>query len=277
MAIPIDIEDAWQISPNRNNNIPFNYVYDKQLEKWVPETKQTNFNSQSAIESASAFVRQFGSNESVDQNVSDSSPETVWLGSSSYVFPPDVGTGIQIHSTNNADTEQVVIEGLDENFLMKSWTGNLNGTGYVNTSGKWTRIFGAYNNSSTSFSGTVNIHPSGNVASNYLLINPYNNQSLMAVYTIPANYTGYLVAYGMSAHNAGSSSSIFYNIKIKTREFGKVFRTQCSNSFGTESSIERFLTFPIQLLPKTDIKFDIVSANGNNGFVDAEFSIALLN
>jgi hypothetical protein len=81
----------------------------------------------------------------------------------------------------------------------------------------------------------------------------------------------------MSAHNAGASSDIFYNIKIKTREFGKVFRTQSSNSFGTSQSIERFLTFPIQLLPKTDIKFDVVSANGNNGSVDAEFSIALLN
>jgi hypothetical protein len=277
MAIPIDIEDAWQITPNRNNNIPFNYIYDKQLEKWVPQTKQTNLNSQSAIESASAFVRQFGSNESVDGSVSDSSPETVWLGSSLYVFPPDVGTGIQIHSTNNADTNQVVIEGLDENFLMKAWTGNLNGTGYVNTIGKWARVFGAYNNSSTSFIGTVNIHPSGNVSSNYLLINANDNQSLMAVYTIPANYTGYLVSYGMSAHNAGASSSIGYNIKIKTREFGKIFRTQASNSFGTEESIERFLSFPMKLPPKTDIKFDIVSANGNNGSVDAEFSIALLN
>ena len=42
MATPINIEDAWQISPNRNNNIPFNYVYDKQLERWVPETKETS-------------------------------------------------------------------------------------------------------------------------------------------------------------------------------------------------------------------------------------------
>jgi hypothetical protein len=190
---------------------------------------------------------------------------------------PYVGTGIQMHSTNNADTQQVVIEGLDENFLMKSWTGNLNGTGYVNAIGKWARVFGAYNNSSTSFIGTVNIHPSGNVSSNYSLINANDNQSLMAVYTIPANYTGYLVAYGMSAHNAVSSSSIGYNIKIKTREFGKAFRTQASNSFGTEESIERFLSFPIKLPPKTDIKFDIVSANGNNGSVDAEFSIALVN
>jgi hypothetical protein len=42
MATPINIEDAWQISPSRNNNIPFNYVYDKQLERWVPETKETS-------------------------------------------------------------------------------------------------------------------------------------------------------------------------------------------------------------------------------------------
>ena len=36
------------------------------------------------------------------------------------------------------------------------------------------------------------------------------------------------------------------------------------------------LTFPIRLNPKTDIKFDVVSANGNNGSVDVEFNIALL-
>lgn len=277
MAIPIEIEDAWQISPSRNNNIPFNYVYDKQLDRWVPETKKTNLNSQSAIESASSFIRQFGSNESVSSSVSNANPETVWFGSSAYVFPPDAGTGVQIHSTNNADNQQVIIEGLDENFLIKTWTGNLNGTGHVNVNGNWTRFFGGYNNDSVSIAGVVNLHASGNTSIEYLKINDGDNQSLMAIYTIPANYTGYLVSYEMSAHNSQSSSDIGYSVKIKTREFGKTFRTQATDSFGTSDSLQKNLTFPIKLLPKTDIKFDVVSANGNNGSVDVEFDIALVN
>lgn len=276
MAIPIDIEDAWQISPSRNYNIPFNYVYDKQLQRWVPETKQTNLNSQSVIDSAVAFIRKFGTNEDVSSSVSDAAPETVWDGSSLYVFPPDAGTGVQISSSNNADTQQIIIQGLDENFLLKTWTGNLNGTGNVNLDGLWTRVFRGYNNDSTSFAGTVNLHASGDIATSYLKIINTDNQTLMAVYTVPANYTGYLVSYNISAHNSQSSSDIGYTIKLKTREFGKVFRTQCSSSVSTSDSMNKDLTFPIQLNPKTDVKFDIVSANGNNGSVDVEFNIALL-
>jgi hypothetical protein len=277
MATPINIEDAWQISPSRNNNIPFNYVYDKQLERWVPETKETSIGSSSFIDSAVAFIRKFGTNEDVSSSVSDAAPETVWDGSSLYVFPPDVGTGVQISSSNTGDTQQVIIQGLDQNFLLKNWTGNLNGTGVVNLDGQWSRVFRGYNDGSTSFAGTINLHASGDPSLSYLKIISTDNQTLMAIYTIPANYTGYLVSYNMTAHNSQSSSNIGYNIKLKTREFGKVFRTQCSTSVSTSDSMLKDLTFPIQLNPKTDIKFDVVSANGNNGAVDVEFNIALLS
>jgi hypothetical protein len=277
MATPINIEDAWQISPNRNNNIPFNYVYDKQLERWVPETKETSIGSSSFIDSAVAFIRKFGTNEDVSSSVSDAAPETVWDGSSLYVFPPDVGTGVQISSSNTGDTQQVIIQGLDQDFLHKSWTGNLNGTTPVNLEGRWTRVFRGYNNGSTSFAGAIDLHASGNASPSYLKMTNTDNQTLMAVYTVPANYTGYLVSYNMTAHNSQSSSNIGYNIKLKTREFGKVFRTQCSTSVSTSDSMLKDLTFPIQLNPKTDIKFDVVSANGNNGAVDVEFNIALLS
>jgi hypothetical protein len=276
MTIPIEIEDAWEVSPSRNNNIPFNYVYDKQLERWVPETKETSIGSSSFIDSAVAFIRKFGTNGDVSSSVSDDAPETVWDGSSLYVFPPDVGTGVQISSSNTGDTQQVIIQGLDQNFLLKDWTGNLNGTGVVNLEGQWSRVFRGYNNGSTSFAGTINLHASGNSNLSYLKIISTDNQTLMAIYTIPANYTGYLVSYNMSAHNSQSSSEIGFNIKLKTREFGKVFRTQCSTSVSTSDSMHKDLTFPIQLNPKTDIKFDVVSANGNNGAVDVEFNIALL-
>jgi hypothetical protein len=81
--------------------------------------------------------------------------------------------------------------------------------------------------------------------------------------------------YQTSATNPSSSSAIGYTIKLKTREFGKVFRTKEVDSVGTTYSLNKVLTFPTLLPPKTDIKFDIVSANGNNGSVHVNFEIAL--
>lgn len=276
MAMPIEIEDAWEISPSRNQNIPFNYVYDPFKQKWVAETKSSSISSSSIIDSASSFVRKFGSNIDVSSSVSSTSPETVWDGSTFYTFPPDTSTGVQISSSSNLDTQQIVIQGLDENFLLKSWTGNLNGTGLVNLEGSWTRLFRGYNNDSFSFSGLITLHASGNSSLQYLKMINGNNQTLMAIYTVPADYTGYVVGYNISAHNSQSSSDIGYNLKLKTREFQKVFRTQISDSVSTADSIQKQLRFPIQLPPKTDIKFDIISANGNNGSVDVEFDIALV-
>jgi hypothetical protein len=87
MATPINIEDAWQISPSRNNNIPFNYVYDKQLERWVPETKETSIGSSSFIDSAVAFIRKFGTNEDVSSSVSDAAPRQFGMVQAYMFFP----------------------------------------------------------------------------------------------------------------------------------------------------------------------------------------------
>jgi hypothetical protein len=69
--------------------------------------------------------------------------------------------------------------------LLKNWTGNLNGTGVVNLDGQWSRVFRGYNDGSTSFAGTINLHASGDPSLSYLKIISTDNQTLMAIYTIP--------------------------------------------------------------------------------------------
>jgi hypothetical protein len=103
-----------------------------------------------------------------------------------------------------------------------------------------------------------------------------NDQTLMAVYTVPATCTGYLLGYHMSAHNPGSSSEIGYTTQIKTREYGKTFRVQEVTSVTTSALAQNSYPFPLQMAPKTDILVNITSANGNNGAVDADFDVALL-
>jgi len=120
------------------------------------------------------------------------------------------------------------------------------------------------------------VHASGDASTVYAKILAGNDQTLMAVYTVPATYTGYLIGYHMSAHNPGSASEIGYTVQLKTRRYEKVFRVQEIASVTTNAFAQNSYPFPLELEPKTDIIVNIVSANGNNGAVDADFDIALL-
>jgi len=267
---------VFEICPSRNYNIPFNYIWDSAKAYWRPmEVGDMGSYSDSISAKANSRVLKFGANPNIAQDVSISSPETVWDGSTEYIFPPDIGTGIQVKSDESGDSQEIVIQGLDENFNVQNWTGNLNGLSDVNVDGTWSRVFRSFNNDSTDFEGDINIHASGDDSTSYAKIIGANNQTLMAVYTIPENTTGYLLQYEASAQNTSSSSSIGYTLHLKTREYGKVCRVKEVSSITTESPHIQVLAIPMALSPKTDILVNVVDANGNNGSVNAEFSIAL--
>lgn len=270
------VKNAWQLQSNRNFNIPFNYVWDRSNSYWKPMSLGSlGSYADNIIAGADDRILKFGSNPNVSSDVSVSSPETVWDGSTEYVFPPNAGTGIQVKSDNGGDNQEIIIQGLDQDFNTASWTGNLNGLSEVNVDGAWSRVFRAFNNDNTDFAGDINIHASGDDSTSYAKILGANNQTLMAVYTVPENTTGYLIQYEASAQNTQGSSSIGYTLHLKTREYGKVFRVQEVTSITTENSHIQELQNPFALEPKTDILVNVVNANGSHGSVNADFTIAL--
>ena len=277
---PKNITDAWNdFGWTRNQNINCNYVWNEVGQYWTPQQGASASGAVSADDIstlAKKSIHKFGSNPSIGNSVSTISPETVWDGSSKYVFPPNAGTGIQIKSSEGSDSQEFIVQGLDENFKDQSWTGNLNGVSDVNIEGSWSRVFRSFNNDSTPISGNINIHASGDAATSYAQVLAGNDQTLMALYTVPSDCTGYLVGYHSTAYNPSSSSEINYTIQLKTREYGKVFRVQEIFSVNTSNDISQNLPFPSRLEPKTDILFDVVSANGNNGAVNADFDVALV-
>jgi len=275
MAIPPNITNGFETSPSRNQAVNFNYVWDEANEYWTPE-KGNSLNYNSIVSQAKDYIHKFGSNPDVSNTVSATAPETVWDGSTEYTFPPDAGTGLQIKSSQATDSQEFVVQGLDENFNNRSWTGNLNGTSDVNIDGTWSRVFRSFNNGTSGIAGTVDVHASGDASTVYAKVLAGNDQTLMTVYTVPATYTGYLIGYHMSAHNPGSASEIGYTVQLKTRRYEKVFRVQEIASVTTNAFAQNSYPFPLELEPKTDIIVNIVSANGNNGAVDADFDIALL-
>jgi hypothetical protein len=268
-------DDSSELVPHRNFTIPFNYVWERESARWIPMEEGFGGSYLDNITfNASAFIHKFGSNPEVKQSgLSVSSPETIWDGSNEYTFPIDDGEIMEIVSSSGTDKQDVVVQGLDENFLDKTWTGTLAGQTPVNI-GTWTRIFRAYNDGNADFVGDITINEVGG-STDYLKILDGNNQTLMAIYTIPADKIGYLTRYSLSAQNEQSASSIHFTAQIRTREFGKVFRVREIVSFGTSHDTERVLQFPTKLQPKTDIIFNVVNSDGNNGSVNADFDVAL--
>ena len=137
-------------------------------------------------------------------------------------------------------------------------------------------FFRSYNVGSTDIAGSVSIRNSVTPTEIYAQILDGNNQTLMSIYTIPADCTGYLIKYKASAFNPQSASVIGYTLQMKVREFGKTFRVQSITSVGTDHESIHNFPFPIKLQPKSDIIFNVVTANGNNGAVNVDFDIALL-
>ena len=258
-------------APSRNAAVNFNYVWDQSNTHWTP-MGQNPYDL--ILNQAKSSIHKFGSNPNLSNGKSEE--ETIWDGGDLYTFPDNAGEALQIQSSNTNDTQEIVVMGLDENFEEKSQPINLTGTTSVSLTGKWSRVFRAYNNGFEDLAGDVIIHKDDNPSTVYAKILASNNQTLMALYTIPANYTGYLLKHHCSAQNTDSSSSINFVIHIKMREYGKVFRTKSIISCSTNQSETETLPFPIKLQPKTDIIFNKVSANGSGGSLNADFDIALL-
>ena len=271
-------DDSSELVPHRNFTIPFNYVWERESKRWIPMEEGFGGSRLDSITfQASDFIHKFGSNpELKQQSVSISNPETIWDGSFNYIFPSDSGEPLKVASSDNSDNQEIVVIGLDENFnfIEKTWTGNLTGQTPVDLDGLWTRVYRMYNNDSVSLSGDAEVKKF-DLSECYAKMLDGNNQTLMALYTIPADKIGYLTRYSLSAQNTSSAATIHFTAQIRTREFGKVFRTREIVSFGTSHDTERILQFPTKLQPKTDIIFQVVSSDGNNGAVNADFDIAL--
>lgn len=259
-------------APSRNHNVNYNYVWDNSNSYWTPMSVNSY---DSILNQAKSDIHKFGSNGDVLTQVSIESPVTVWDFQTNYNFPEDSGESLSVVSVDSSDLgQEITIVGLDENFSSQQQTINLNGITNVVLDGSWSRVFRAYNSGSSELSGDISVvNSEGDV---YAYLMPENNQTLMALYTIPAEYTGYLMKFHCSAQNTSSAAAINYTIHLKTREFGKVFRTRKIISCSTNQSDEETLLFPLELPPKTDIIFQIVGADGNGGAVNADFDIALL-
>ena len=227
----------------------------------------------------SAFFK-FGFNPDI-QNTE----ETIWDQGGIYTYPSSAAV-VYASSTSANDTSAgtgartLVITGLDANYNEISETVSLNGQTQVATTKSYIRIYRAHvaTAGSGGAAGIIYVATSGASAGTptgtvYVRISLTDNQAQMAVYTVPAGHTLYLVRGSLSSGT--ETANAYITARLVARPFGGVFRTQAKVTL-----IDGFIDFdwelPLRIEEKTDIEARATCSKAQANSVAASFEGVLV-
>ena len=224
----------------------------------------------------------FGNNTTVGNSL-----ETIWAEGGLYVYPPSASV-MTVSSSSTADTSAgtgartVTVFGLDADYNEISETVTLNGQTAVNTTKSYLRVNrmivrsagsgGA--NAGVIYTGTGTI-TSGVPANVYASINGVtgSNQSLMALWTVPAGYTAYLLQYDIS-NGTTSNTPAVCKLILAIRPYGEVFQAKDVKSLTTGMHVEETFSLPAKVTEKSDIEVRAISSSNSVSFdISAAFEI----
>jgi len=226
-------------------------------------------------------VYKFGNN-AVVANVT----ETIWQqgGLYSYLSAASV---LKVSSSSANDTSAgtgartVELFGLDSDYNEINEVVTLNGQTAVNSTQSYLRINrmivrsagSGGSNAGIIYAGTGTV-TTGVPANIYATINgDGTNQTLMALWTVPAGYTGYLMQYDVS-NGTTSNTPAVCKLTLVARPFGEVFQSKDVKSLTTGMHIENTLIVPVKFAEKTDIEVRAVSSSASVTFdISAAFEI----
>ena len=198
-------------------------------------------------------VFKFGYNGEI-QNIE----ETIWDVGGLYAYPASAVTMTATSSSGATDEDvEVTIEGVDASYNELSETVTLNASGTATTTGSFLRVYRAFVSSDTASAGNITI---ANGGTTYAYVSAADQQTLMALWTVPAGYTAYLFQIDTTAFTVQNNKVA--TIRMLTRNFNKVFRTQ--NKFDLfEGSYHQDITCPQPIPEKTDIEFRAIADSSN--------------
>ena len=148
------------------------------------------------------MVNKFGYNSAIGSI----SFETIWETGNNYPWQSSAVTVDVVSDNANDDVagtgaRTLRIEGLDSSYAFTEETVDMDGTTTVTTTQTFLRVF----RMSVETAGTTG-NNEGNITATYTggsdvaaTITSENGQTLMCLYTIPANYTGYLLSMNISS------------------------------------------------------------------------------
>lgn len=198
--------------------------------------------------------------------------ETIWDQGGIYAYPSSavVMTATSASGATDAGVT-ILIQGLDANYLEISEEVTLDGSGTATTSQSFLRVFRAYVSGGTAPAGNITIT---NSAVTYARITAGENQTLMAVYTVPAGRTLY-VRQGTTTHGTGTSGGVFMTVRFILRAPGGVFRTAVKLDLVESELIFPFV-YPLRIGEKTDVEVRAVCNKAQDNALSATFDGVLV-
>jgi hypothetical protein len=238
--------------------------------------------------SGRTFIHKFG--DAPDFDVTDGFVN-IWDGSDdaninvmqyTYSTTNDID---RLSSSDNGDTQQVEVQGLDVDYNLVLQTVTLTGQTPVSLPTPLLRVFRLKNVDTTNIAGfvycytsaatvTLGVPTPGNTIR--ASIANGNNQTLMAIYTIPAGKTGYMRDLFCSVSGAKRSSS--HILKLLARPFEQVFQIKYKAAIsdsGTSYMRHQYIE-PEKFLEKTDIHM-LVNTDQDQAGVSGGFDIVLVD
>lgn len=207
-------------------------------------------------------IDKFGMNPTVGSTF-----ETIWDAGGTMNYPTAAVTMTATSDAGATDNGvEVTIVGLDADWLETEQTITLAGSGSATTTETFRRVFRAYVSNGQASTDTITIANSGTT---YAQIGVDYQQTLMAVYTIPANRTGYLLSGNISSQKDKDITA-----KLMMRFEGGVFQTK-GLVLTPGTPFQRLWSIPPTVPPKTDIEIRAIA--GATGPVAAGFELVLVD
>ncbi len=232
-------------------------------------------------------VHKYGRNDDIDTGTD---PEDIWTYGGLYTYN-DTPSIQYISSSNALDVGmELTVEGLDENYKEQSVTVLLNGQAQtqIGTGELFVRVFRAFNSGPIEFAGNVLIYddtvasvtlgvpsPSTSVKAE---IRAADQQTYMALYTVPAGKTAYFMQHSSDIIKSNSASQNAV-MDIRIRAFGSVFRSRQLDGLTTNgsSAFDFVFTLPDRIPEKSDIRMQIREVSTNDIGVSSTFVLVIID
>lgn len=184
----------------------------------------------------------------------------VWENATAYTYPV-AATQMNLAGTAG-DTAQILISGLDANYIQISETVTLNGATPVTTTKSFFRINSMQVSvgSLTNPSGIVTLKDLTNTTI-YAQINAGVGRTQAAIYTVPAGYTYFLQRVNIYTSLNGNNFATYQN---RTVSSSGVLQLTQQAAFAISYEARRVMARPI--LEKTDIQL-MAKVNSGTGFI----------
>ena len=190
--------------------------------------------------------------------------ETIWDGGGLYSWISSANVLSVASSTTTADAGVAgVVFGLDSDYNEISETFTLDANGTYTTSAEFYRVHRAYITGSTAPTGNITFKIG---ATTYAQITAGENQTLMAVFTVPAGKTLY-INQGVATHGTDTSGA-YITVRLKTRSPGSVFRTATKIDIIGGEILFPF-NQPLKVAEKTDIQVTAICNKNQNNAIAA--------